>query len=381
MKKHLELFKIKPLSFIKYFNNNMKRSLVIMVALILSIFMIIIFQMVIYSVTEAGRLGDVGVSDYVTKVFPKAEGRIDESVVKDMQSNPEVEKIMLMNQQDMDYNHFFGACNIGVFSVRDVNVKYVLDKLGLKLKEGRMPIAGKNEILLDWRLVNNKNKKLGDYIGKELNQQEKLPGKYKIVGTLEGKCIIGLIPLEENKALSLNSLFIFPKYGQLKEINQEIKKVSLDKATFWSKEKADNNYNVTQKSINNLFGIMSMAIIFVMSFASGNSSYAQYFSRRHEFGILQSIGYTRGEILLRTAKEMALLNLIGLAGGIILGLITGLILDQVFFIPHGYPFILIQPDGLIEVFTIPLCTALFGLIPVGWLLSKIDPMTVIEKNE
>ncbi|MBC8061657.1 MAG: ABC transporter permease [Clostridiaceae bacterium] len=381
MRKPLGLSEIKPLSFIKYFHNNVKKSLVIMLALILSIFMIIIFQMVMFAVNEPARIADVEVSNYATKIFEGKSGKIDAGVIKQMQENEKVERFIPTSEQDMDYNHLFGTCNISVFSIRESDIKYVLEKLGLKLREGRMPVVGKNEILLDWRLANNKNKKIGNFIGKEINLQEKLTGKYKIVGILEGKSIIGVIPTWESQELSMNKLLVFPKEGQLEKINEEFSKVTAEKAYFWTKEKAEDNYTKNEKSLKDMFGIMSIAVILVMSFASGNSSYAQYFSRRNEFALLQSIGYTRGQILLRAAKEIALLNLVGLAAGVTLGFVAGLILDRTFFIPNGYPFVLMQSNGMIEALTIPLCTALFGLIPAGWLLSTIDPMTVVEKSE
>jgi hypothetical protein len=381
LKKQRKRFEIRPLSFLKYYSNNKKASLAMTLALVLSVFMIIIFQMVIYAVNEPARLGDEGIADYMTQVYPGDKGAIDKSTAEEIRKTPEIERIIPVNIQDVDYNHFFGTCNIHLCFIRNNDMRYIMKKLGLKLVEGRMPVPGKREILFDTRLVNNKNKKLGDFIGKEVDSKEKIPGKYKIVGILEGNCILGLSPINDRDLAGLNCLLLAPRDGQLEMLNAELSNISREKAHFWTKQLSDDNYNKTSKSLNTIFGVMSLAIIFVMAFASGNSSYAQYFSRRYEFGILQSIGYTRAQILLRAAKEVALLNIIGTSLGILLGFGAGIILDKVFFEPHGYPFNLMQYDGLVKALTIPICTALFGLIPAGWLLSRIDPMLVVEKFE
>lgn len=381
MEKQIKQSKLKPLSFTKYYRNNMKGSLALTLALVLSVFMIIIFQMVIFGVNEPSRLGDLGVSEYMTRAYPGDKGIIDNSIIEKIKKNPALERIIPMYQQDMDYSHFFGTCNVNIYFIRYSDMDYVLKKLGLTLIKGRMPVPGRKEILLDSRIANNKNKELGDYIGKEDDPKEKMPGKYKIVGILNGGCILGLSPVDDNQTGMLRHLLIAPKDGKIDMLNMDFEGISTDKAYFWTKKKAEDNYNKTSKSLNTIFGVMSIAVVFVMSFAAGNSSYAQYFARRFEFGVLQSIGYTKASVLLRAAKEIALLNFIGFTGGLILSLGTGIVLQKVFFEPHGYPFMLLQSGGIIKAITIPICTILFGLIPAGWLLSKIDPMTVIEKFE
>lgn len=337
--------------------------------------------MIIFAVNEPARLGDLKVVDQLTRVFPGDKGVIANDIITQFEKNPFTEKIIPINSYGMEYSHFFGICMINVYFMENHDMNFIMEKLNLKLIKGRMPVPGKDEILLDWKIANNKNKKLGDFIGKEVDVKEKMPGKYKIVGIINGDCIVGLSPVGDNQVSDLKYLMVTPKAHEIDKLNADFKNTPHEKAYFWKKDMSMDNYKKNSDTLNIIFGTMSIAIIFVMAFASGNSSYAQYFSRRHEFGILQSLGYTRGEILLRAAKEIVLLNLVGFMGGILLGITAGLVLNKVFFIPHGYPFRLMQPDGMIKAITIPICTALFGLIPAAWLLSKIDPMLVIEKFE
>lgn len=380
MKNYKNNWEIRPLSFIKYLQNNTGKSLAMIIALVLSIFLILIAQMIFYSVVEGPRLGAT-ITDSSTIVYPGDKGNVDAGFRQEIEKSTLVEKVVCMYEMNTDYYHFFGAANMKLYFTGYKDMKYIIDKLGLKLKEGKMPEAGKDEVLLDWRLANNKGKRLGDFIGKGVDPQEKISGKYKIVGLSDGGCIIGICPVAESQIHSDEQMIVFPKTGQLEELNAWFDKVPSEKAFLWNKMKADDNYQESVETIDKLSGFAYIGIIFVMSFAAGNSCYAQYFSRRYEFGILQSLGYTRAQILLRAAKEIFMINLVGFIGGVLLSFAVGLTLYKVFFIPHGYPFVLVEFDGLLKTITIPVCTALFSLIPSGWLLSKIDTMIVIEKFE
>lgn len=372
---------MKPLAFTTYFQNNRRRSLTMTLALSLSVFMILIIQTVTYSVLEGGRLGDAAVVEQLSKIYPSDSKEIPKEVMDNIRNDPSVERVIAMNSADLAYHHFFGSSNTQVFFVPDQDITYVLDKLGLKLTEGRMPKAGTKEILMESKFAKNKNKKIGDFIGKAVDSTEKIPGKYEVVGILEGYSMIGLVSVEEDQISQLTYALVIPRSGKLEQMNQYISNIPRNYLSSWTLDKAQDNYNNNANFLNSIFGILSIAIIFVMSFASGNASYALYFSRRYEFGLLYSIGFTRGQILLRVAKEIFLLNLLGFICGIVLGIGTELILNACYFEAHGYAFLLIQPNGLIKAITIPFCTAIFGLIPAGWILSKIDPMTVVEKYE
>lgn len=350
-------------------------------AISLSVFMIIIFQTLTYTVLEGGRLGDVVVVQHLTKIYPGDLGKISELTMEKIKHSEAVERVIPMNAENMLYHHFFATANTQIFFVSDQDITYVIEKLGLKLSGGRLPEIGKNEIVIESKMLKNKNLKIGDFIGKEVDTSENLPGKYQIVGILEGSSMTGLISVEESKIAELSSALVVPKAGKLEEANEWISSIPKEELSSWTLSKALVNYHNNATTLNTIFGILSIAIIFVMSFASGNASYALYFSRRYEFGILQSIGYTRTQILFRVGREILFLNLLGFITGLVIGIGTELILNVTYFEAHGYPFLLIQPDGLIKAITIPLCTSLFGLIPAGWLLSKIDPMTVVEKFE
>lgn len=370
----------KPLSTKKYFINNLNKSIGMILALGLSIFLVLTSQMIFYSVVEGPRLGSA-FTDYSTVVYPGENGSLDIEFHNQLEGRAEVERILNIYESNTDYYHFFGAANIKMFYIDGNDLEYLMEKLDLKLQEGRMPVPGENEILMDSRIARNKNLKVGDYFGKDVNSREKVFGKYQVVGIIKGPCLFGVCSLESNEIPDNSELLVFPKEGKLNDLNQWLKEIPPDKAQFWTEEDAEQSYIESVDVINKISGIAFVGILFVIAFAVGNTCYSQYYSRRYEFGLLQAIGYTKSQILIKAAKEILYLNMLGFAGGVIIGVIFGLVLNQILFVPRGYPFMLLELTSLLKALIIPFSTLISGLIPTGLLLSGLEPMIVIEKFE
>lgn len=370
---------LRPMSAFKYFVNNKKRSASMMLAIAVSVLLVMVFQIVFYAVLESGRLAFSGRLDLMTVVYPGENGSVGENVQKDIKQNPYIEKTVPMQVLTTDYYHFFGNINIPVYLVGNDNVQYVMNALNLTLSEGRLPEAGKNEMLLDKRTANNKGKQLGDYIGREVDHDERMPGKYRVVGILEGGTLLGISTVEADSLSERNGMLFFA--ADLDKANAILKDVSTEDAITQTKELGESYFESESNMINSISSVIIGIIILIMSFAAGNLSYAQAFSRRYEFGTLQAVGYSKMHILLKAGREILMINTAGFLVGILLALLAAAGLNALIFQPRGYPFVLMQYEGIWKAMVIPLCTAVFSLIPAWWLMSKVDPMTVVEKFE
>lgn len=369
----------KPLSFINYFKNNTKRNISLVAVLSFSIMMIVIFDAIAYGVQKSSQWGDVSTVKNLTKIYVGESSESYEAVLKQIQKMPQVERMVRVRTQNMDYLHMFGTCNVQTFFVSKNDLNYLMEKMQVSLIEGRIPSAP-NEIILTEYLAKNKGKWLGDKIGKTVDATEKMPGEYVIVGILKGECIVGL-GINASDEDPYSNYLVVPRKGQLNELNQALSSFHEDELQLWDLGKAVKNDLNNQTRLNAIFDTIAVALLFVIAFGIGNASYAHYFSRRYEFGLLQSIGYTKNSLLLRVAKEIGLFCIISLGIGLLSGVGINVFLDKVFFDPKGYPSSLLQMRGIIKVMSIPAATAAFGIIPSAWLLTKVDPMIVIEKFE
>ena len=372
---------LKPLSALRYIVNNKKRSISMILAIAVSVMLILVFQIVFYGVTESAKMTTLGRFEKLSIIGPGDKGVISDSVITELYDSPLIEEMISTQSATTDYYHFFGNLNIPVYSLNKEDLQYVLKALDMKLKEGRLPDTDKQEIIVDEMLLRNKGKKLGDYIGKEVDKGERLDGKYKIVGVVEGNCIIGFSAIGNKQEIQNSIILLYPKEGRLNELNKQLEKIAPSDAQYNSLDKASELLNKDTELTEDASTVIVIVIMVIMSFAAGNSSYAQYFSRRFEFSTLQSLGYTRLKILLRAACEILFTNMLGFLLGLILTVLSALCLKLHIYDPNGYPFILADWVGVIKAAIVPLCTIVFSLIPAWWTLSKTDQIEAMEKYE
>ena len=372
---------LKPLSALRYIVNNKKRSISMILAIAVSVMLILVFQIVFYGVTESAKMTTLGRFEKLSIIGPGDKGVISDSVITKLYDSPLIEEMISTQSATTDYYHFFGNLNIPVYSLNKDDLQYVLKALDLKLKEGRLPDTDKQEIIVDEMLLRNKGKKLGDYIGKEVDKGEGLDGKYKIVGVVEGNCIIGFSTIGNKQEIQNSIILLYPKEGRLNELNKQLEKIAPSDAQYNSLDKASEWLNKDTELTEDASTVIVIVIMVIMSFAAGNSSYAQYFSRRFEFSTLQSLGYTRLKILLKAACEILFTNMLGFVLGLILTVLSALCLKMLIYDPNGYPFILVDWVGVIKAAIVPLCTIVFSLIPAWWTLSKTDQIEAMEKYE
>lgn len=372
---------LKPLSALRYIVNNKKRSISMILAIAVSVMLILVFQIVFYGVTESAKMTTLGRFEKLSIIGPGDKGVISDSVITELYDSPLIEEMISTQSATTDYYHFFGNLNIPVYSLNKEDLQYVLKALDMKLKEGRLPDTDKQEIIVDEMLLRNKGKKLGDYIGKEVDKGERLDGKYKIVGVVEGNCIIGFSAIGNKQEIQNSIILLYPKEGRLNELNKQLEKIAPSDAQYNSLDKSSELLNKDTELTEDASTVIVIVIMVIMSFAAGNSSYAQYFSRRFEFSTLQSLGYTRLKILLRAACEILFTNMLGFLLGLILTVLSALCLKLLIYDPNGYPFILADWVGVIKAAIVPLCTIVFSLIPAWWTLSKTDQIEAMEKYE
>jgi ABC-type lipoprotein release transport system permease subunit len=371
---------IKPLSATKYYINNLKKSLLISSSIGFSILLIIIIQQMLYSQNIASKLASYEHLKIMTIKYNEKTENFNQNKYSNIKNIDSVEKVVDADIMYAGYNNMVGNMNVNIYSINKENLKYFIDKLDISIVDGRLPESTGNEIVIDEYLLRNTGKKIGDYIGREVDKNERFPGKYKIVGVLDKKLLIGIV-LKDGYGKDNNGKLFFPKKDQLNSMNSEILKEYSSEGKIntigFAAKRMDNN----NKEFNLISSIIIMILVFILAFTSGSSSYAHYYSRRNHFGILKGIGYTKNKIVRIVTKEILLDNFIGLIIGIIVSILFMYILQMIFFKPGGIHFKALHINSNIKIFIIPLSTFIFSCISAWWIIMKINTIELIEKFE
>lgn len=377
---------MRPLSAFKHYLSNRKKFLFIFIPVLLSVIVIYTLQMLITSQYRIVHRTYVEPQKCYLSIAAKSKVIGPDTIKGILSMKADYERVLpWVSHYTYIDNVIDSSIGTKVFTVKHEDMELLMSKMNLKIREGRLPKAGTNEIVLHYIVAGNKRLGIGDKIGGSVQRNEALEGEKEIVGLLEGESIVSFDSLEywmkvnqvESDDYS-TGMIIVPKDEKTKAIGDFLKNIDvqgLDIRTYDSvalQNKSDLNV------VNIILTVISIMVIIIVTICTGFISYININQRRSEFGILSAIGYTSQEIINRIFYEIFWLNVAGLITGVLLSIFVGILLNLFIFIPKGIPLLLIKPEYIIEVACVPLFVCIFALIPVWKMLKSLDPVTIIE---
>lgn len=373
---------MKPLSALFYSRNNKKKLIAMVISIGLSIALIYVIQFLVYEIKHGTDYTDLNPLSVYSEVSMQGDNPINGVIIDRILTNEYTEKVIPRIRQQTFYYPITGKCVVSVYSLSQEDMTYMMDKLGLTMKEGRLPQNNKDEIVMNDRVLKNKGLALGDEIGYQLNEKEKhLEKTYKIVGVLDGSSMMGLTSLSGQKydsELYEKGMLVFHKEGKRSQSNSFLSFLPKDEIFTRTYQKA---FDSQQKDVNDIkryMNILVVLLIIVISITMGNSSYVHTFQRRYEYALLYSIGYSPLWILWKTIKEVFLTCFLGYLVGMASTMLIAGIMYLTLFYPQGLIMKLFLPDALLQTLIIPIFVSLFCILPISRMLRRVDPINIIE---
>jgi ABC-type antimicrobial peptide transport system permease subunit len=262
----------------------------------------------------------------------------------------------------------------------------IIDLCDVRLKEGRLLKARTNEFVLSEEIANARGLKIGDKIGSPVNEMDWMPTEFVLVGILEGDIRLGFVSYEFIRNHELYrprkvGFIIIPKEGRKEEMDSFLensiasKRVSVKTHNLLIKE--------LKRMMQNLYlivGFLDFIITTVISISIGLLNYIYFSQRLEEFGILHALGYSKWALIRRAIMETVTLVIIAWVIGILLSLGISLWAREKIYEPRGIVLNLANPVPLFFTIPVPLAVILFGTSTVSWTLSKLDPVSIIERR-
>jgi putative ABC transport system permease protein len=387
--------KMKPFSALKFFAENKKKGLMTFIVLIFTVCAVSLITTLINSIFDSVNETSMKLLENVSFVSYTSDTitGLPQDVVDKMKNNADIDKLVPVD--DFAFTNITlaigGNTSIPIDFSKKEDSEVVLKKIGDTVKEGRMPDTGKNEIAVHWKVMNNKGWKLDQTVGSEVNEEENLNGKYKIVGILDGPSVMGfggnsygLEKWKTNGIIKNDSVLayaVLPKEGKMDSVNKMLdgfdkKKVSVNTYTSLKKE--------LDKSLGGLSTTMLAIIIivvFILSVSIGTLMYLIYLQRSEEFGILSAMGYRRSFIRWLIIKEVISLNLIGWVAGTLFSMGVIALLNYYIYLPKGTPMGLFSMQSMLYTLIIPAMVTCFSLLPILTKLRHQDAITIIERRD
>lgn len=377
---------MKPLSALSYSKNNKKKLITSIISILIAVSFLYVLQTFVKSLGDS--MYELNVNPYKSHMTIQSiekDKAIPKNIVNTIKDNPNVENIIPFVSYKTRYVIPGAMTSASIFGIRSEDIEYVMKKHNITLKEGRLPLENHREVALDYRMSKNKKVNIGDKIGNSINKNDMLNGEYTVVGIVEGDAFLSFMPYNttitaaNTKAADIvqKSVLVFPKDSKVSEVDNLLLSLPKREVTIITLSETIRLYNKVASTMSTLDSICILAIV-VMVISVGSSKYVQFFSRKQELGILNAMGYTKKELMKRAFWEVLIINLLGFILGVIFGWLSSILINDGAFRDVGAVSVYFSSKALLMALYVPLFTTLFTLIPVNRMISKLDPIVMIE---
>jgi len=325
---------------------------------------------------------------------------LDPGVVARIEAHPAVERVIPMAPR---YTMLkvtippFASAEASPFGVYAEDMAYLVEMYDLKLKEGRLPRPGTNEMVIPEALAQNRNLEVGDVIGDperpaypgapSLRNQFVVSGIFAQPKAPEDGIGWGFVSLEflESQEASdvpdLPPLILVPKAGQKDALDDWLKHelAGADASVLTWRQQVS---RIQDKAWQDMLSIAVLEGVIAAVAAIGLAvlNYIFISQRQAEFGVLHALGYDRRQLVRRVLGETAFTTGIAWVLSALIGLIGMLVLRFALFAPLGLTF---DPFNLTPwLYTLPIPVAVLAVTTgtTARTLSKLDAVSIIERR-
>lgn len=387
----------RPLSSRVFYLRHRRRGLMLAAALALTILGVVFPVFFLAPLVDTQRLIYVNQFRYVSQVSPLRSRAVDPTTVAQIKANPAVARIAQVKELPMLVNVPPGARVAAfVYGVTEEDMPYIADLLGMRLKEGHLPRARSNEIVISESLAANRDLKVGDAVGRAVDELDRLiPTELVVAGILQPRSKQALPDSRDNMLLGFASyeyleshelyasepvsLFVISHEGHKAELDTWLEEnAAAMGTTVWTYAVASRVLERASRSLFLMIAVVESIVAAVAAIALAALNTIFFGQRKDEFGVLYALGKGRLWLILRTIKETA--TIVGMAWLIGTAVcVAGLLLAQAsIYTPMGLTMDFFNPAPWLFTLPIPLAVVAGSAGTIAWTLRRLDPVLVIE---
>jgi ABC-type lipoprotein release transport system permease subunit len=390
----------RPLSVGTFYRRHRGRTVLITGAMSLMIIAVafVIFFFSATSDAQRARLGDL---IRMSSIRTRFGSHADMGVISQVRANTMVDRVIPCAQMTMLDISIppFERVSINPYGVYAEDMAYIVELYDLELKEGHLPRPHTNEIVIPEIVAQNRDLHIGDVLGNREYPAylgaPALPADFIISGIFakstvpENENWLAFVSLEflqyhESFAFFglLDHFLVVPKIGQkvamddwlVSELGKypEMRVMTYDQSLAHARESTRTSL-LTMALIESgvaVVAAVALAVLNVISIAQ----------RQTEFGLLHALGHPRPWLVGRTVRETVFATGAAWVISAVVCLVGMVYLQLYIFIPLGLRFNLFSLTPWLFTLPIPVTVLLATAGTVSRTLSKLDPVTVIERR-
>jgi ABC-type antimicrobial peptide transport system permease subunit len=381
----------KPMSSLTFYQRHRRRGVLMILSTALMV-LGIAFPVFLFSAMASAMLPYMDYLRRVSVVSP-IHSELDPSVVGQIKSYPAVARtipaIRLGIQMILPPG---GGTDTEVYGVSEADLPVLLELFGVHVREGHLPQPRSNEIVLSAAIAANRGWHVGDVIGGEPSDGDvlvvdDLPTEMVIVGILSpDRPWLGLASYDYLRSHELTSarntrLLVIPQEGQKRTLDSWLEeKVDSTRTRITLYDAQEREYRDMTTSVVIAFTLLEGMIAAIAAVALATLNHIFFTQRRQEFGILNAFGRSHWWLVLRTLKETV--SVVGIAwaiGAVLCGIgLAGM--QSLVYAPRGLSLNFFDPAPWLLTTPVPLAVMAASVGTIGWMLSRLDPVAIIERR-
>jgi FtsX-like permease family protein len=289
---------------------------------------------------------------------------------------------------NLDINLLAGNAQFDLYGFDQPGMMQLLSLYGDTVLAGRLPRANASEIALSEEIARARNVWVGGKVGNNINELDRLPDAFTVVGIIRGPTRIGVIPIDYMTEHYLferryQGLVVVPQAGHEQAVHDELQRLIGDspfRLFDWGYIKAKIDSLIANLDTINRFLILLVTLVLALVVGLLNNLFFR--QRMNEFGLLAAVGYSRWSLIMRVAWESLGVTIASWVLGVGLGVAVLSWFNLTFIVPHGLLMNVFDWNVLaVHTLPIPLMVFLFGMGTVAWQLLRLDPITIIERRD
>jgi len=311
-----------------------------------------------------------------------------DKLVADSQRIPGTAFVKRDAYSNLDINLLAGNAQFDLYGFDPQGMGQLLTLYGDRVVAGRLPAANANEIAVSEEIARSRHVWVGGKLGNALDELDRLPDTFTVVGIIQGPTRLGVIPLDYMTEHYLferryQGLVVVPQAGQEQVVHDQLQKLvagSAFRLFDWAYIKSKIDSLIANLDAINTFLILLVTI--VLSVVVGLLNNLFFRQRMNEFGLLAAVGYSRWGLIMRVALESFGVTLAAWIIGVGLGVAVLSWFNLTFIVPHGLLMNIFDWNVLaLHTLPIPVMVFAFGMGTVAWQLLRLDPISIIERRD
>jgi hypothetical protein len=340
---------------------------------------------------EATAEANIRPLETFTIVTPRLRSEFDEELLGILDANPGMRQRVAAKMFWIRMPMIVGEGYAPMIALPEEVWPEFLERAGSRLVDGRFPEPGKDGAVVHRAVARARGLKIGDAFGQLVDPKDSTPGRFTLVGLLDGRSRIGLVGLE----YASQPFFVLARRDPFQLIYaKEGRKAESDAYLRAARHAEDGedafrvvDHQFVRERLEDTFarlpliiGFITGSVAAVVALVIALLNVIAFQVRVDEFGLFLAIGHPRARLVRKLAAETAIVAATSWVVGLGVGLLGVWLYETLWLDPKGIIVQVVDARPLLFSLSVPLLSTLTGAVALARRLHRMDPVAVIQRR-